>query len=60
MNPPQLWESAMDPQKRSLIQVTLEDSVEADRIFTILMGEHPAPRREFIQSHAHEVKNLDV
>jgi len=60
MNPSQLWESAMDPQDRSLIQVTLEDAVEADSIFTILMGDHAAPRREFIQAHAHEVKNLDI
>ncbi|MBD3245652.1 MAG: DNA topoisomerase (ATP-hydrolyzing) subunit B [Candidatus Omnitrophica bacterium] len=60
MNPEQLWESTMDPQKRSLIQVALEDSVEADRIFTILMGEQAKPRREFIQSNAHEVKNIDV
>ena len=60
MNPTQLWESTMAPEKRSLIQVTLEDAVETDNIFTILMGEKPEPRRDFIQSHAHEVKNLDV
>lgn len=60
MNPPQLWESTMDPEKRTLIQVTLEDVVETDRIFTILMGEHAEPRREFLQAHAHEVKNLDI
>jgi DNA gyrase subunit B len=60
MNPEQLWESTMDPQKRTLIQVTLEDTVEADRIFTILMGDQAEPRREFIQAYAHEVKNLDV
>ena len=60
MNPEQLWESTMAPQKRNLIKVTLEDAVEADNIFTILMGEKTEPRREFIQSHAHEVKNLDV
>ena len=60
MNPSQLWESTMDPAQRTLIQVTLEDAVEADRIFTILMGEHAQPRREFIQTHAHQVKNLDV
>ncbi len=60
MNPPQLWESTMDPEKRTLIQVTLEDAVEADRIFTILMGELAEPRREFLQQHAHEVKNLDI
>ena len=60
MNPGQLWESTMDPQKRTLIKVTLEDTVEAENIFTILMGSQAEPRREFIQSHAHEVKNLDV
>jgi len=60
MNPGQLWESTMDPQKRTLVRVTLEDTVEADRIFTILMGSQAEPRREFIQAHAHEVKNLDI
>jgi len=60
MNPEQLWESTMDPEKRTLIKVTLEDTVEADRIFTILMGSQAEPRREFIQEYAHEVKNLDV
>lgn len=60
MNPEQLWESTMDPEKRTLIQVSLEDTVETDRIFTILMGSQPEPRREFIQAHAHEVKNLDI
>jgi DNA gyrase subunit B len=60
MNPEQLWESTMDPAKRTLLKVTLEDAVEADRIFTLLMGEEAEPRREFIQAYAHEVKNLDV
>ncbi len=60
MNPSQLWETTMNPLRRTLIQVTLEDAVEADRIFTILMGEQVEPRREFIQKHAHEVKNLDI
>ncbi|MCQ9204987.1 MAG: DNA topoisomerase (ATP-hydrolyzing) subunit B [Omnitrophica bacterium] len=60
MNPSQLWESTMDPKKRTLVKVSLEDTVEADRIFTILMGSQPEPRREFIQAHAHEVKNLDI
>jgi DNA gyrase subunit B len=60
MNPEQLWESTMDPEKRTLVQVTLEDTVEADRIFTILMGGQAEPRREFIQAYAHEVRNLDV
>ena len=60
MNPEQLWESTMDPAKRTLIKITLEDAVEADRIFTILMGEDAQPRREFIQEYAHQVKNLDI
>jgi len=60
MNPEQLWESTMDPERRTLVQVTLEDTVEADRIFTILMGSQAEPRREFIQAYAHQVKNLDV
>ena len=60
MNPAQLWESTMDPQQRTLVQISLEDAVEADRIFTILMGQRPEARREFIQNYAHEVKNLDV
>ncbi|MCP4653441.1 MAG: DNA topoisomerase (ATP-hydrolyzing) subunit B [Candidatus Omnitrophica bacterium] len=60
MNPEQLWDSTMDPEKRTLVRVSLEDTVEADRIFTILMGSQAEPRREFIQAYAHEVKNLDV
>jgi DNA gyrase subunit B len=60
MNPEQLWESTMDPKKRTLVKVAIEDAVEADRIFTILMGGQAEPRREFIQTYAHEVKNLDV
>ncbi|MBN2120217.1 MAG: DNA topoisomerase (ATP-hydrolyzing) subunit B [Candidatus Omnitrophica bacterium] len=60
MNPSQLWESTMAPKTRTLLKVTLEDAVEADRIFTILMGEQAQPRREFIQENAHAVKNLDI
>ncbi|UCG35881.1 MAG: DNA topoisomerase (ATP-hydrolyzing) subunit B [Candidatus Omnitrophota bacterium] len=60
MNPEQLWESTMDPERRTLLNITLEDTVEADRIFTVLMGGQPQPRRKFIQTYAHEVKNLDV
>ncbi len=60
MNPKQLWETTMDPAVRTLKQITIEDAVIADQIFTILMGEEVAPRREFIERHAKEVVNLDV
>ncbi len=60
MNPTQLWETTMDPSRRILLRVTLEDVVKADEIFSILMGEEVEPRRKFIEDHAKEVVNLDV
>jgi len=60
MNPEQLWQTTMNPETRTILQVTLEDKVEADTIFTILMGDKIEPRRNFIQTHALEVRNLDV
>ncbi|MBD3244519.1 MAG: DNA topoisomerase (ATP-hydrolyzing) subunit B [Candidatus Moranbacteria bacterium] len=60
MNPQQLWETTMDPKQRIMLQVTIEDAEEADRIFNVLMGNEVAPRRKFIQVHAKSVENLDV
>ena len=60
MNKEQLWETTMDPARRTLVRINVEDAVEADRLFSLLMGEQPELRRQFIEENAKLVEELDI